>query len=78
MVEHSLQGCQTHQNLGTETLPADTAVREKIHGPVENVECTAAYTGATGDLSLQFSSAYFIFEFLTEMNVFNKMSLIAS
>ena len=33
---------------------------------------------ATGDISLQFSSAYFIFEFLTEMNVFNKMSLIAS
>ena len=43
-----LQGCQTHQNLRAETWPADTPVREKIYGPVENLQHTAAYVPATG------------------------------
>ena len=37
MVGHFLQDCQTHQNLIAETWPADTPVREKIYGPVENL-----------------------------------------
>lgn len=45
-VEHSYQDCQTHQNLREETLPAHTAVREKLCGPVENHQRTAAYVPA--------------------------------
>ena len=47
-VEHFLQDCQTLQNLRADTWPADTAVREKLYGPVENLLCTAAYVPATG------------------------------
>ena len=32
-----LQDCQTHQNQRAETGLDDTPVREKIHGPVENL-----------------------------------------
>ena len=42
-VERFLQDCQTHQNLGAETWPADTMVSEKIYGRVENLQRTAAY-----------------------------------
>ena len=31
-----------------ETWPADTLVREKLYGPVENLQRTAAYVCATG------------------------------
>ena len=47
-VEHFLQDCQTFQNLRADTWPADTAVREKLYDPVENLLCTAAYVPATG------------------------------
>ena len=47
-VERFLQDCQTHQNLRAEPWPADTPVREKIYGPVENLQRTAAYVRATG------------------------------
>ena len=46
--ENVLQDCQTLQNLRADTGPADTAVREKLCGPVENLLCTAAYVPATG------------------------------
>ena len=36
-VPRFLQDCQTHQNLRAETGLDDTAVREKIHGAVENL-----------------------------------------
>ena len=42
-VEHFPHDCQTHQNLRAETWPADTPVREKTYGPVENLQRTAAY-----------------------------------
>ena len=47
-VEHFLQDCQTHQNVRSETWPADTPVREKIYGPVENLQHTVAYVRAAG------------------------------
>ena len=47
-VEHFLQDCQNHQTLRIETWPADTLVREKIYGRVENLQRTAAYVRATG------------------------------
>ena len=47
-VEHFLQDCQTLQNLRADTWPADTAVREKLCGPVENFPYTTAYVPATG------------------------------
>ena len=47
-LEHFLQDCQTHQILRAETWPADTPVREKIYGPVKNLQRTAAYDRATG------------------------------
>ena len=46
-VEHFLQDCQTHRNQRAKTWPADTPVREKIYGPVENLQHTAAYVRAT-------------------------------
>ena len=46
--EHFPQDCQTLQILAADTWPADTAVREKLYGPVENLLCTAAYVPATG------------------------------
>ena len=46
--EHFLQDCQTLHNLRADTWPADTAVREKLYGPVENLLCTAAYFPTTG------------------------------
>ena len=50
-VERFLQDCQTHQNLRAEPWPADTPAREKIYGPVENLQHTAAYVRATEFLS---------------------------
>ena len=47
-VEHFLQDCQNHQNLRAETRPADTPLRGKIYGPVENLQCKVAYVRATG------------------------------
>ena len=47
-VEHFLQDCQARQNLRAETRPAETPVREKSYGPVENLQPTAAYIRATG------------------------------
>ena len=47
-VEHVLQDCQTHQNVRAEAWPADTLVREKVYGPVENLQRIAAYIRATG------------------------------
>ena len=46
-VEHSHRDCQTHQNLREESLPAHTAVGEKLCGPMENLQRTAAYVPAT-------------------------------
>ena len=39
---------RTRQTLGTETWPADTAVREELYGPVEILQRTAAYVPDTG------------------------------
>ena len=47
-IEHFLKDCQTHKNLRAETSPADTPVREKIYGPVDNLQRTATYVRATG------------------------------
>ena len=47
-VEHLLQHCPTHQNLRADTWPAQTPIREKIFGPVEDLRRTAAYIRATG------------------------------
>ena len=41
-------GLSDHQNMRAEPWPADTAVREKISNPVENLQRTAAYVWATG------------------------------
>ena len=49
-VKHCLQDCQNHQNLGEETWPADTSVREKIYDSVENLQRTTAYVRAAGVL----------------------------
>ena len=46
-VEHFLQDCQNHQNLSADTWPADASVREKIHVPVETLQCMAEYILAT-------------------------------
>ena len=47
-VEHLLQHCPTHQNLRAETWPAQTPMKKKIFGPVEDLRRTAAYIRATG------------------------------
>ena len=43
-----LQDCQTHQNQRAETGFDDTPVREKIHGPVDNLQRMATYVSITG------------------------------
>ena len=47
-VQHTLQDCHFYHNQRVSTWPTDTAVREKIFGPVESLQRTSAFTRATG------------------------------
>ena len=46
--EDFLQDCPTHQNLRSEPWAVDTAVREKVCGPVDTLQPTMGYIRATG------------------------------